>query len=128
MTGRGFLHGDQRQDLEQVILHDVPDDPELVKVSSSTLGTKRLLERYLYGSDVVTVPGWTEYPVAEAQRHEILHHLLTQVVIDTVDLLFLEEGRQVIGQRLRARCITTERLFYDYSGPSSENNCNRFRN
>lgn len=64
-----LLHRDKRQDLKQVILHDVPDDAELVKVSASALCAEGFLERYLYRGDIFAVPGWAEYPVAEAQRH-----------------------------------------------------------
>ena len=44
---------------------------------------------YLNVVDVVTVPGGIEELVAKAHDEDVLDHLLTQVVVDTKDLLFL---------------------------------------
>ena len=40
--GDGFLHGGETEDLQQVILHHVTDDPELVKIPAPALGPKGL--------------------------------------------------------------------------------------
>lgn len=42
--GNGALHGEQGQHLQQVVLHDIADDAEFVKVTSTTLGAERLLK------------------------------------------------------------------------------------
>ena len=68
-----------------MVLHDVPDDSELVKVSASSLGPERLLEADDHGGDVVAVPRWTEQHVGEAQRHQVLDHLLAQVVVNPAE-------------------------------------------
>ena len=39
------LHGDEGEDLEEVVLHDVADDADRVKVAAAALGAKVLLER-----------------------------------------------------------------------------------
>ena len=45
-----WLHGEERQDLEQMILDDVADDAVCVKVAATPLGAKVLAEDYLkYG-------------------------------------------------------------------------------
>ena len=63
-----FLHGNEAQNLQQVVLHHVSDDAELVKVASSALSAKRLLEGDEYGGDVVSVPGGVENAIAESKK------------------------------------------------------------
>ena len=46
--------------LKKVVLHDVSDDSELVKVSSSPLGPKGLLEGYGDTCNGIPVPRRTE--------------------------------------------------------------------
>ncbi len=74
-----------------MVLHDVTNDTEFVKVASATLSSKRLLECDDNGGYVVTVPGGPEKSVPESDGHQILHHLLAQVVINSVKLFFFEE-------------------------------------
>jgi hypothetical protein len=40
----GTLHCEQGQDLEEMVLHNITDDAELVEVTASALGAERLLE------------------------------------------------------------------------------------
>lgn len=42
--------------LAKVILHDISDDPKLVKVAASAVGAERLLEADLHIGDEVAVP------------------------------------------------------------------------
>ena len=51
-----FFHGDETEDLEQMILHDVTDDAELVEVPTAALGPERLGEGDQNAGDVVTIP------------------------------------------------------------------------
>jgi hypothetical protein len=65
---------------------------------------------YLDIVDVVTVPCSIEELVAESQDENVLDHLLTQVVIDTEDLLLLPVGLQSLLEVARALQILTEGL------------------
>lgn len=47
---------------------------------------------YLNVVDVVAVPGGVEEFVSKTHDEDVLDHLLTEVVIDTEDLLFLPVG------------------------------------
>ena len=64
--GDGFLHGGQTEDLQEVVLHHVPDDAELVKVATPTLGTEGFLECDGDAGNVVSAPGWTEDHVSKS--------------------------------------------------------------
>lgn len=67
---------------------------------------------YLNVIDVVTVPGGVEEFVSEAHDKDVLDHLLTQVVVDTEDLLFLPVRLQSLLEIARALKVLAERLLY----------------
>ena len=79
-----------------MILHNVSNDTEFVKVASATLSSERFLEGDNDGGNVVAVPGGPEEPVPEPDGHQILNHFLAQIVIDSVKLFFFEERGQVV--------------------------------
>lgn len=67
-------------------------------------------QTYLNVVDVVTVPGSVEELVAKAHDEDVLDHLLTQVVVDTEDLLFLPVGLEGLLEVARALQVLTEGL------------------
>lgn len=69
MHGGWLLHGDEAQNLQQVVLHHVTDDAEFVKVAASALSAERLLEGDENGGDVVSVPGGIENAIAESESN-----------------------------------------------------------
>lgn len=100
MTRRGFFHSYQGQNLQQVILHHVPNDAELVEVAAPALSSERLLEGDLHRGYVVPVPRRIEHSVPKSQSHQVLHHLFAEIMIDTIDLFFSEQRRQMIRKFL----------------------------
>jgi len=68
------------------------------------------LQTYLNVVDVVTVPGGVEELVAKAHDENVLDHLLTQVVVDTEDLLFLPVGLKGLLEVARTLQVLTEGL------------------
>ena len=89
------------------VLHDIANDAKVVKVTTTSLRSERLLESNLsWGQtesrrhprhretnlhivDVVPVPGRAKELVSESQNEQVLDHLLAQVVIDAENLLLL---------------------------------------
>lgn len=65
---------------------------------------------YLNVVDVVTVPGGVEELVAKAHDEDVLDHLLTQVVVDTEDLLFLPVRLEGFLEFTRALQVFSEWL------------------
>lgn len=59
---------------------------------------------------MVAVPGSIEELVSKSEDKNVLHHLLTQVVIDTEDLLFLPVGLEGLLEVARALQVLTEGL------------------
>jgi len=60
--------------------------------------------------DVMTVPGSSEELVTEPQDEDVLDHLLSQVVVNTEDLLFFPVGLQSLLQLARALEVLAEWL------------------
>ena len=81
------------------VLHDITDDPKLVKVSTASLGAEGLLEGDLNVGDEGLVEGGVEHDVGEAKNEKVLDHLLSKVVIDAEDLARV--GRKVSDRRSR---------------------------
>ena len=71
-----------------MVLHDIANDTEFIKVPTAAFGAERLLEGDLNIVNVIAIPGSAEEFVAESQDKQVLDHLLAQVVVDTKDLLF----------------------------------------
>jgi len=65
-----------------MILHDIANDADIVKVPSSSLCTERFLESDLDVGDVLTIPSGAEEGVCKTQYKDILDHFLAEVVID----------------------------------------------
>lgn len=59
---------------------------------------------------MVTVPSRVEELIAEPQNENVLDHLLTQVVINTEDLLLLPVGFQGLLEVARALEVLAEGL------------------
>lgn len=69
-----------------MVLHDVAHDAKLVKVAATALGADLFLEGDLDVGDVGAVPARAKDLVGESEDHDVLDHLLAQVVVDAVDL------------------------------------------
>ncbi|KAH3659324.1 hypothetical protein OGATHE_006208 [Ogataea polymorpha] len=99
--------------LEQVVLHHISNDTDGIKISTSSLGSERLLEGDLDRLDEVVVPAGRQKVVGEPERNKVLHHLFPQVVVDSVQLVLAPEWGQLLLQRLRRGQIVAERFLDD---------------
>ena len=95
------LHRGHRQQLEQVIGHHVAQRAGRFVEFAAALHADDLGHRDLDMVDAVAVPDWLEHAVGKAQRHDVLHGLLAEEMIDAVDLLFREHCEQLPVERLR---------------------------
>ena len=90
-TRRRF-HRDQRQQLQHVVLNHVAQRAGLVIKRATALQAHCLGHGDLNVVDPARVPQRLEQPVAEAQRQQILHRLLAEIVVYAKRPL-LREGR-----------------------------------
>ena len=70
----------------------------------------RAMPTYLDVVDVVAVPVGAEELVAKSKDQDVLDHLLTKVVVNTEDLLFLPVRLQSVLEFSGASKVLTERL------------------
>ena len=106
LVGRGPFHGGQRDELQEVVLEHVAEHADTIVVAAAAADRHFLGHRDLHVIDVVAVPYRFENAVGEPQDHQVLDRLLAQVMINAIDLAFLENlvhrlvellGRSQIG-------------------------------
>jgi hypothetical protein len=68
-----------------MVLHDIADDAKLIEVTTAALGAKGLFEDNLHAGNVMSAPVGAKELVSESEDEQVLDHLLTKVVVDTVD-------------------------------------------
>src|SRR5260370_23573833 len=90
IKGNWWFHRNQRKQLQHMILHHIADSPRLFIIAGTALYTDIFRHGDLHTVDIATVPNWLEDTISQAEDEDILHCLLTQIMVDTIDLLFLE--------------------------------------
>ena len=94
---RRWFHRHQAQQLQQVVLQHVAHRAGVVVVVAAAFHAHGLADGDLHLLDVACVPQRFEQRVAEAQRDQVLHAFLGEVVVDAVDPLLVEgHGNAVI--------------------------------
>ena len=111
----GLLNGEEREHLQEVVLDYVADDSILVKVSASAFDTEVFRQDDLHVADVLAGPKGLENKVGEAQDGEVFDELLTEVVIDAVELVLRERLVQARTKLSTALQIVPKRLFNNHA-------------
>ncbi len=112
------LHGDERQHLHQVVLHHVAQCACALVVRRAVLDADGFCGRDLDVVDVAAVPDRFEHAVAEAEHQQVLDGFLPQIVIDAIDLIFVEVLVRQPIERARAVEVGAERLLHDNAPPT----------
>mmetsp|Transcript_21552 Transcript_21552/g.41156 ORF Transcript_21552/g.41156 Transcript_21552/m.41156 type:complete len:272 (+) Transcript_21552:1113-1928(+) len=102
-----------------MVLHNVADDARAVKVTSTTLSPKILLEYYLHIGNVVSVPQLLIDLVAKSQRDKIQHYLLAQVMVNPKKFILSKGARRDGVQFIEGPTIAAKGLFNQQSCPTS---------
>ena len=100
-----------------MVLDHVPGDPDAVEVAGPAADADVLGHGDLHVVDVVVVPDRLEQLVGEAQRHQVLHRLLAQVVVDPEHRRGREHRRDDPVQLLGAGQVVAERLLDHHPAP-----------
>ena len=107
----GRLHGDQRQQLEEMALHHVAQRTGALVIAGAVADTAGLGHGDLHLIDMIAVPQGLDQGIGETEHQEILHCLLAQVVIDPVDALLCKMPVQAGIQAQGAGEVLAEGLF-----------------
>ena len=115
---RAGLHGDGGHHLRQVILDHVAQGAGFLVVRAAAFHPDGFGGGDLHVIHVAAIPQRLEDAVAEAQRQDVLHGFLAEVMIDAVDLGFFEGAMQFGAELLSAGQVVAERLFDDDAAPA----------
>jgi hypothetical protein len=94
VVARRRLHRDEREHLQEMVLHDVADRPDRVVEPASRLGPEVLGHGDLDRLDVLPVPDGLEEGVREPEVHDVLDRFLSKEVVDPEESLLGEDRRQ----------------------------------
>ena len=94
-----------------MVLHHVAQRAGRVVVGDAVLQADRLGHGDLHMVDMRRVPQRLVERVGEAQRHQVLHRLLAEIVVDAEDLVLAEDAADLVVQRLRRGEAAPDRLF-----------------
>lgn len=112
-----------------MVLHHVADDAVVVEVAATAVHAERLLEDDLHIADEGPTPQRADDHVGEARDEQILHHFLSQVVVNSlcvtspthghVNIVFGEKLLDVVVQLLACVVIATEGLLHNQAVESA---------
>src|SRR6185369_3107714 len=115
--GHGRFHRGEADELHDVVGHHVPQRAGFVVVTAALLYTYGFRHGNLDVINVAPVPDGLEDSVGEAQRQNILYGLLSQIVINAIDLLFARHPQQLLVQQPGGLEIVPKRFFDDHAPP-----------
>ncbi len=102
-----------------MVLHDVAQRPGLFVETAALFDADRLGHGDLDMVDVIARPQGLEYGIGKTQGQDVLHGLFTEVVVDAVNLVFVEDlverGVELLGRGQ----VAPERLLYDQPGKTA---------
>ena len=85
------LHRGQRHQLKQMIRRHVAQGAGAFVISAALFDANFLRRGDLHAVDVAAIPQGLKDAVAEAKDHDVLHRLFAEVVIDAVNLVFVQD-------------------------------------
>ena len=117
IEGGRRLHGHERSELQDVALNHVARRARGFVKSGALLDAQCFGSSDLHVVHVVPVPQRLENAVAEPQYHEVLDRVFPQVMIDAVDLGFVECLENGLIQLSRRGQVAAEGFFDDDPRP-----------
>ena len=114
---RRRLHRHERQYLQQMRLDHVANRPNAIVVGGAMPDAQRFRRCDLHVIDVAMIPQRLEDRIGKTKHQQTLHNLLAQVVVDSIDRVFLEHAAQREIQPRSRLNIVAERLLDDDSLP-----------
>ena len=113
----GASIGDERCQLQHVALNHVPQRACRFVERRAVLDSQRFRRRYLHVVDVIAIPKRLENSVAEPKYQQVLDGLLSEVMVNPVDLRLIEYAQNLLVQIARRRAVMAKRLFDDHARP-----------
>ena len=111
VVGRWWFHRDHRQQLQRVVLDHVAHCASAVVKGATRADSEPFSQCDLDIGDAFAAPQRFEQGIAEAQRHQVLHRRLAEVMVDAKGLAFREYRAHHLVDLLCAGQIMAERFF-----------------
>src|SRR6185437_15969714 len=102
-----------------MVLDHVAQGPGFLVIRAAPLDANRFGGRDLNVIDIAAVPERLEHAVSEPEGQNVLNRLLAQVMIDPIDLRFIEDLVNLVVQMPRAVQIVAEGLLNNHAPPSA---------
>src|SRR5579864_1873933 len=96
-----------------MVLDHVANGTRLIVKTPTALYAEVLCHRDLDALDVVAVPKGFDKSIGKAERQDVVDCSLAQIMVNTVDVAFVERPKQNLVQFLRRRQIMPEWFLYD---------------
>ncbi|MNO35632.1 hypothetical protein D3C76_256860 [compost metagenome] len=112
----GRVHGNQAEQLQQVVLDHVTQLPGLVEIAPAPFDPDFLGHGDFHVGDGVLVPLGFKQAVGKAQGDQVLNGFLAQVMVDPVDPVFGKILRHRIIDPPRRRQVMADRLLQNRPG------------
>ena len=100
-----------------MVLHHVANNPGVVVVSAPQFDPELFSDRDLNVFDVAPIPDGLKGGIPKAKDHDVLHGLLAEVMIDAVNLRFLDVLAEFRVQLSGACKVVAKRLLDDDPPP-----------
>ena len=97
--------------------------PGFLIIRAAALDANRFRRRDLHVVHIAPVPQRLEDPIAEAERQDILHCFLAQIMIDPINVRFCEDSMDALVQFARAVQIVAETVFRPRCAASLARGC-----
>src|SRR5699024_11666871 len=117
VEGDRFFHRGEREQLQQVVLDDVPCCPDTVVIAGAGTDSDVLGHGDLYVVDVVVVPDRFEHRVREPQREDVLNRFLAEVVVDAEHRIGGKHFRNDVVELPGGSEVVSERFFHHHPAP-----------
>src|SRR3990172_8219414 len=88
--GHRRLHGSKGEQLQDVVLQNIPDHASAIEVFRATINSDSLGNCDLHTFNIAAVPQRLEDTIGEAEYEDILDSFLAQVMVYAVDLIFIK--------------------------------------
>ena len=111
------LHRGERDELQDVVGHHVAHSAGFVVVVATQFNAQLFRDRDLHVIDVAAIPHRLENSIREAEGQNVLHRLFAEIVVDAVNLIFLQHFANFFIQRHGAGEVMPERLLDDHAPP-----------
>ncbi len=101
-----------------MVLEHVPQNSGLVKIAGTVFHSDGFGCRDLDVVDVVGIPDRLKNHVGKAQQKDVLDGFLAEVVVNAVNLFFVQVLTQALVKLLGAGQVKAKRLFKDHMSPT----------